>query len=187
MLASWIARAIAPLPVPVSPVINTGTLVVAIRSTMPSTRCIAALCDDEAVTCAPSALAQRRGLAAQRALGDRAAHEDHELVELERLGQVVIRAVADRLDRRIDRAVRGHHDHLGLGLRGADRVEQREAIELGHAQIGDDDIDVAGGHGLERGDRRTERGRGEPLIDEAVGERLGHRELVVDDDHARAS
>ena len=46
---------------------------------------------------------------------------DEQLVEVERLGQVVGRAGAHRVDRRLDRAERGHHDDARrvLASRGA--------------------------------------------------------------------
>ncbi len=55
-------------------------------------------------------LAQRSGLVAEARLGERAIEEQDQLVHLERLGEVVVRALADRLDGGVDGAEGGHHD-----------------------------------------------------------------------------
>ena len=132
--AAWIARATSSLPVPLSPRISTG----ARRRRDP--------------------LDQRVHLAHRRALADEPRHRalraqpprsadcsrrsaarrssarldvQRELLELERLRQVVVRAAAHRLDRGLDRAERGHDDHRrrrrSHRARGVEHVEAVDA------------------------------------------------------------
>ena len=84
---------------------------------------------------------QPRDLAAQRALAERLVGDEQQLLDLERLGDVVVRAELDRADRGLDRAERGdHHDVRRLGQRHH-AADQIEAVHLRHAQVGDDEIE----------------------------------------------
>ena len=86
-------------------------------------------------------------LAGPRCLAD----DRSELRLIERLGHVVERAQLQRLDRGVDRPVRGDHDHWHVGKTLADGLEHLHPIELRHAQVGDQNIDVMLCHGLEHG------------------------------------
>ena len=125
-------------------------------------------------------------LVAQAPLGEGAAEEEHELLELEGLGEVMVRAEANALDRRVDRAVSGHHEHGQIGIEATDAAEELEPVDAGHAEIGDEGVDVAvvdlGEGALGAGQRNALVAR----VGEAVGEHLGHRRLIVDDEDARA-
>ena len=73
----------------------------------------AAAADDAVVIELLVALADQVAvLGAQPLVLERAPHDDQQLVDLERLLQVVERAELHRLDRALDRGVRGHHQDL---------------------------------------------------------------------------
>ena len=89
---------------------------------------------------------------AQPAALERARHQQAQLVgPLDRLLEVVERAELHRLDRGLDRAVRGQHDDLDLGLLGARASHERHAVEAGHLEIGDDDVEALGFEPADRG------------------------------------
>ena len=71
--------------------------------------------------------AQLEVVAHQRALLERALDDDVDLVDLERLGQVVVGAVLHRRDRGLGRGEGGDHDHLRVRARRLDAVEHVEA------------------------------------------------------------
>ena len=93
-------------------------------------------------------LAQRAVLAPQRLALLGLAQREHDLLGLEGLLDVVVRARLDRLEREIDVAVRAHHDDGGVVALGLERREQIEPAHLGHAHVGEDDV------GPERLDQR---------------------------------
>jgi hypothetical protein len=57
--------------------------------------------------------------------------------------QVVEGAELHGLDRGVDRAVGGHHDHLDLGLLGLELADQGQAVEVRHLQVGDEQVEAA--------------------------------------------
>ena len=65
-------------------------------------------------------------------------------VELERLGDEVVGAGADRRDRRLEAAERGDHDHRHVGPVGDDALAQLEAAHAAHVEVGDDDVELGG-------------------------------------------
>ena len=86
---------------------------------------------------------------AQLAALERVGDEQLELVEIERLADVVVSAFLHRLDRRLDRTVCGHDDRLEIRV-GA--LEAPDHLETGHAaelQVGDDQIDRLAGRDLD--------------------------------------
>ena len=93
---------------------------------------------------------------AQRLLDD-----DADLVLVEGLGDVVEGARLERLDRVVDGAVRGEHDHRPRGIVAERGAEQIHPVDLGHAQIGDHQVDVVL---LEEGERRLAVLRGVDLV-----------------------
>ncbi len=112
-------RATSSLPVPDSPVTSTDAAEPATRRTRSNTSCIAGeLADDvlEAVA-ARDLVAQPRDLGPQLALGERLLDRQDQLVDLERLGDVVERAQLHRADRGVDRAERGDGDDVGRRAR----------------------------------------------------------------------
>ena len=76
-----------------------------------------------------------------RAVFERAADEEQEVVRVHRLLEEVVRAVLHRLHGLVYRAVGGHEDdgHIGVGrLRGAQHVEARA---VRHPQVGEDEAE----------------------------------------------
>ena len=69
-------------------------------------------------------------------LGDRA-----KLLDVQRLEQVVERPLLHRLDRRGDRPVAGHEDHLAVGLGLLGPGEDPEAVDVVHHQVGNNHVE----------------------------------------------
>ncbi len=84
--------------------------------------------------------AQVLGLEAQLAALDGARDHVGERVEVDRLREVVLRALADRLHRGRDLAERRHDDHREVAVLIVEALEELDAVHLRHAQVGDDDI-----------------------------------------------
>ena len=85
-------------------------------------------------------------LGPQALIVERAPDGDEQLVDLERLLQVVERAELHRLDRALDRRVGGHHDDLRpLGRRRGrhELANQVDAAQLGHQVVDDEDVEEA--------------------------------------------
>ena len=85
--------------------------------------------------------AQLAVLAQRGAVRERTLDTEQQLVDLERLGDVVERTAAHRVDRRADRRVAGHQDHRSLWVRGAESLEDAESVDAGHLQIHDRDVE----------------------------------------------
>ena len=71
----------------------------------------------------------------------------------------------DRLDRAVDRGVRGHQNHFAAGHRRADLPQQIEAVHVGHAQIDHREI---GGLAQQRAHRLGAAGAGDDVEADAV-------------------
>jgi hypothetical protein len=128
---------------------------------------------------------QPRDLSPQRALGQGLVDQEQELLDLERLGDVVVGAELDRLDRGLDRAEGGDHDDVRRVGEGADVADQIEAVEVGHPQVGDHQLDWLGARGLEAGGAAA--GGPDPVagVGQLLGQELAHRVVVLDDEHGR--
>ena len=87
----------------------------------------------------------------------RPADEDFQPVEVDRLGDEIVRAALHGLDRGVDRAVGRHHDAHGRAghLEGA--VDEFHAVVGAEAQIGQQQIDA---FGFQDADRPGEIGGG---------------------------
>ncbi len=59
-------------------------------------------------------------------------------VPLERLGDEIIGALFHRRDRRLDRGVGGHQNHLDVRTDAARELEQFLPVHAGHHQVGND-------------------------------------------------
>ena len=79
----------------------------------------------------------------------RPAQHEQQLVLLQGLGQVVEGALAHRVDGAVDGPVGGHQDDEGRGLQLEDLAQQLDAVEVGHLQVGEDDVEGAALGGLE--------------------------------------
>ena len=112
-----------------------------------------------------------------------AVHQDQEVIGVDRLGQKVGSPLANGAHRILDRAKRGHDDHVGLrpGLqRGGKHVEAAAGREL---QIGEDHAE--GGPG-ERAFGLVGVGAGlnrKPAGLQGPGQRVAKRLLVFDEKH----
>ena len=129
-------------------------------------------------------LAQPLDLGAQRAVLHRALERERELLDLERLGDEVVGAGADRRDRGLDAAERGDHDDRHVGPVGGDALAQLEAVHAAHVEVGDDDVEV-----LVLEQRQRFVGRRLPRRLEAGAaqrgfQRLAQTLIVVDDEDA---
>ena len=138
--AAWMARATSSLPVPVSPVISTVLLVCATSSArLDHVLHPAAAADDAVVVELLVALAEQVAvLRAQALVLDGAVDDDQQLVDLERLLQVVERAQLHRRDRALDRGVRGHHQDLrplALAAMATEVADEVEAGQVGHQVV----------------------------------------------------
>ena len=84
--------------------------------------------------------AERLRLVAQRAPALRALDRERELVEVDRLDEVALRAGAHRGHGGRHVAERGDDDHRQHRILLVQRGEQPEPVEVRHLQIGDDDV-----------------------------------------------
>ena len=103
--------------------------------------------------------AERGHLLGEAARGEGPLRQQQRLVEIEGLGQVVVGAVLHGGNRRLHRAVGGHDHDLRVRPAGAHLLEQRQAVDAGHADIEEDQVerpalDLPEGRGavLDRGD-----------------------------------
>ena len=109
-----------------------------------------------------------------------------QLLAVERLGEVAEHAALRGGDRVRDGAVRGEDEHGQPRMLAIDRVEQLEAVDAGHAQVGDDDGRPPHGDGRQRrlaafrGADPVARGR-EPQADEL--QEIG---VVIDQENVAA-
>ena len=125
-----------------------------------------------------SAFARRKILAAGRVLDHRP-----QLLQIERLQQIVERPALHRLDGRLDRAVARDENHLGVGLHLLALGQNFEPAHLRHLEIGD--------HDFVRADLQQRRplrpARGDDALEadapQTIGHRLGMRGIVVDHQH----
>ncbi len=130
-------------------------------------------------------LLERGGLAPDLGFVERSLEEEHQLLGLEGLGQVVVGALPDGFDGGVDGAEGGHHDDRALGGQAARQRQEVEAIDLRHAQVGDQGVDVIGLE-MVRGQRpRTDGLRLEAVIAQPFRQSPGHFEVVVNDKNAR--
>ena len=84
---------------------------------------------------------QVRVLRLQPPLLERLLQDVHQLVELERLGDEVGRALLDGVDRILHRPVAGDHDPHDPGIARQRRLDHARAVHAGQPQIRDDDVE----------------------------------------------
>ena len=132
-----------------------------------------------------SALAQlgqgSAGLGA-RALLEGLGQRRVQLIRVDRLEQVVVRADGLGLAGHVVGAVRGQDEHGQIRLHLLDLAHQREAVDAGHDQIGDDEAELAAFQMLQGlfavlGQMHVVLGRGQDVL-----EVEGRDFLVVDDE-----
>ena len=96
---------------------------------------------------------------------------------LERLDDVLERAVLDGVGSAVDRRQTGDEHDRQVGVVGADRAQELDARHLGHGDVADHDVDATGRHTLDRFARRQERldlvaGAAQHALESAQGFRL---------------
>ena len=110
-----------------------------------------------------------------------------DVVEKERLGQVVVRAELDRLDGRLDIAVGADHDEMHLRGGLAAFPQEVESAHVGEPQIADREVEIplleleqGLGGGAAAADRVA-------LLGEDLAEHVAERRFVVNDQNLRLS
>ena len=87
-------------------------------------------------------LRTRRGeIAAERPRIVDATEANEELVEIERLGEVIVRTGLQRFDRVVHGAERRHQDHFGRRRCAPRRLKDRPPVPFRQAHVGDDDVE----------------------------------------------
>ena len=115
---------------------------------------------------------------AQRARLDRPRDDRAQLVDPERLGQIVVRASLDGSDRRLLGPARGQQHHGQVGLARANLPEQCQAIHAWHHQIGDHRVDAAV-QTFQRFPTRPAGDRDDVRVSQGLLQREENRRLVV--------
>ena len=117
---------------------------------------------------------------------DRALHRELDLVDLERLRDVVEGALAHGLDGGLHGAEARDEDHLGGGRDLADLAQEIEARLAPHADVPDDEVEVAlGAHLLDRRLARVGGLGAIALLGEDLLEESARDAVVIDDEDAR--
>ena len=130
-------------------------------------------------------LAQPLDLAAQRAMLGGAPDRDRERLDLDRLGDEVVGAGADRADRGLEAAERGQHQHRDVRPISGHALAQLETGDALHVEIGDDDVDVVVRDRGERVGPVGERDDLEAALLEPERDQIDHLALVIDDKDGR--
>ena len=133
---------------------------------------------------AASSVRSRRFSRASRSRSSALRRTSTDLVRLERLREEVVGARLHRLERRVVRAVRAHHDDGQLRLEPLDLAEQREPVHAGHPHVGEDEVVLARGELAQRVRSAPDRAGLPAVIRQDHGEQVAHGGLVVDDEDA---
>ena len=186
LLARCSASATSSLPVPDSPVMRT---VASDGATLPMSLKTSSI----GLRRADDALALGRALAELQAKGaDLRAHvgvlEDapqggEQVVDVERLGDVVVGAVLHRLDGGRGAAEGGHHDDLELGVLALQLAEDADPVLVGQLDIHHHEVGQVLGDLLDAPRRRSCRADRVALFVQEVGEQGADIGFVIDDEH----
>jgi hypothetical protein len=106
---------------------------------------------------------------------------EHQLIHVERLGDVVVRPQADRLDRLLQPAEGGDHDDDRLAVVLANLAEHVQAGEVGQLVVEQDQVVIAMGVEIETGGGVTGFVHGIALFLELLPERPANKRLILDD------
>src|ERR1051325_5526208 len=121
-----------------------------------------------------------RGLAMRERVGDEMGH----VVGIDRLGDVVVRAVLQRGDGRLHRGVAGHDDDDEIGVDLAHAALQLDAVGAAHADVDQRQVPLLLGQAGERLAGAV-RGAGVvAVVAEPAAQRVAYARLVVDDENA---
>ena len=147
----WMARATSSFPVPDSPITSTVALDGATaRDQLVHLEHARAFALDLGQPRLGRAPARRAFLRRQPLALERAADREAQLLDVERLRDIVVGAFADRLHRARDVAERGDQDDRRLGGLLRERAQHREAVRAIHAHVGHDQVIHAGGGARDR-------------------------------------
>jgi hypothetical protein len=104
-----------------------------------------------------------------------------EIVEVERLGDVVERAQLEGFLGKGDVLVGGHHDDRDAATELADLPENLDPVEAGHPDIEQNQVDAAAANRAEGLGAAAGRLDGVTLRREILGQHLANGRLVIDD------
>ena len=110
-------------------------------------------------------------------------HNRSQLLQVQRLQQIVERSSSHGIDRRLDRAVACHEDDLGIRLQLAALGQHFQPADIRHLQIGDHDLERSRFEQRDRFLAAAGNRAGEPHTSQAVRHRLSVRVVIVDDQH----
>src|SRR5205807_6654960 len=117
---------------------------------------------------------------------ERLVERRHQLAHVERLGEVPKGRAVDRLHGGGEGGVTGDENHLGLGGRRLDRLEEVEPRGVGKLQIDDGGLDRTRGQGFEAGAAAVGRPHNMALELQDVPERLARSRVVINNEDQAA-
>ena len=125
--------------------------------------------------------AQRRHIPPERSEGGEPLQLDAELVEIDRLRQIVEGPFLQHRDGVADCGVPGHHDGVGVGRSGTQPTKQGQAVDLGQSNVGQQEIERrrrSGGHGLRAVLRADDL---VAFVEQRIGDQRAEVRLILDD------
>ena len=125
-----------------------------------------------------------RGAAARRPAAQQRAQAREQLLALERLDEVVVGAGIEALDARVDRVARGQHQDRHVAAVLAQQPRDVDAVELGQAEVEDDEVGRELARVAERRLAVVARTRLVALHPQRPQQDLGDLVVVLDDEHA---
>ena len=131
--------------------------------------------------CASTLRAQRLVLGLEPPLAQRVAHDQHRLLERQRLLDEVERAHLDGAHRRLDVAVAGDHDDLRFDLPLAHPRERGEAVHAGQPDVEHDDVVGLAAETLEAGFAAVDGVHLVALVAQHAAERAANAGFVVNE------
>ena len=130
-------------------------------------------------------LLERAVLLDQRSALERLADHAQELGALERLGQEVDRAVLHRADRLLDGPEGRQEDHVHVGRDRLGFLQELEAGQAGHLEVGEQEVDTALAQPVERGLAVGRQDHAVAFARERALEAQAHRLIVVGHEEPR--
>src|ERR1019366_3838915 len=131
-------------------------------------------------------LLERDVLVDEAFLLERAPDDELELLDVEGLGDVVVRSGLERFDRRLRGGVRRDHDDGGFPARFAHLLEDVEAAAVGHLQVGHDEVRRRRLERREAFDASARRGHAVAVLLKEDREHLPDAGFIVDDEEMGA-
>ncbi len=112
-----------------------------------------------------------------------AAHQGHRFIDVERFGQVLEGAALVGVDRAVEIRVGGHDDDGQIGLTAVDLLQQTQAVDARHPDIGEDHIGRAQLKGVQQGFAIGKALAVEAFAAESALQHPADRTVVIDDPH----